>query len=275
MALAIMPLHTSCFLVILIISTIEPTPSQDASPSVVISRNLPLPRLPINIPVVTRCSCLSLLMIWPKKDNVIGIYDTGEIQTDISRSVFIALPKKPGATEYELHRTISLMSHVTKILLRVVMMRIRSKIKPEIADEQYGFVEGKGTTNAIYKLHTLIQRAIEVQKDVYLCFIDYTKAFDRVRHDEIMKDLTQIKIDGKDLRVIKNIYWEQTAAMRVEGETSTYQKIKRGVRQGWVLSPDLFSLYSEFIMRSIEGLIGIHIGEHIINNLRYADDLTV
>ncbi|GFR67399.1 endonuclease-reverse transcriptase [Elysia marginata] len=105
----------------------------------------------------------------------------------------------------ELHRAISLMSHMTKILLRVVMMRIRSKIEPEIADEQYGFVEGKGTTNAIYTLRMLIQRAIEVQKDVYLCFIDYTKAFDRVRHDEIMKDLTQIKIDGKDLRVIKNI----------------------------------------------------------------------
>ncbi|GFR59539.1 retrovirus-related Pol polyprotein LINE-1 [Elysia marginata] len=86
-----------------------------------------------------------------------------------------------------------------------------------------------------------------------------------------MKDLTQIKIDGKDLRVIKNTYWEQTAAMRVEGETSTYQIIQRGVRQGCVLSPDLFSLYSEFIMRNIEELRGIHLGGHIINNLRYAD----
>ncbi|GFS27117.1 RNA-directed DNA polymerase from mobile element jockey-like [Elysia marginata] len=124
------------------------------------------------------------------------IYDTGEIPTDISRSVFIAHPKKPGPTECKLHRTISLMSHVTKILLRVVMIRIRSKIKPEIADEQYGFVEGKGTTNAIYTLRTLIQRAIEVQKDFHLCFIDYRKTFDRLRHDEIMKDLTQIKIDG-------------------------------------------------------------------------------
>ncbi|GFR74690.1 endonuclease-reverse transcriptase [Elysia marginata] len=155
------------------------------------------------------------------------------------------------------------------------MKRIRSKIKSEIADEQYGSIEGKGTTNAIYTLRTLIQRAIEVQKDVYLSFINYTKAFDRVRHNEIMKDLTQIKIDGKDLRVIKNIYWEQTAAMRVEGETSTYQKIKRGVRQGCVLSPDLFSLYSEFIVRNIERLRGIHIGGHIINNLKYADDIVL
>ncbi|GFR98659.1 endonuclease-reverse transcriptase [Elysia marginata] len=77
------------------------------------------------------------------------------------------------------------------------------------------------------------------------------------------------------LSKIYNYYWEQTAAKRVEGETSTYQKIKRGVRQGCVLSPDLFSLYSELIMRNIEGLRGIYIGGHIINNLRHADDIVL
>ena len=200
------------------------------------------------------------------------IYDTGQIPVDISRSIFIALPKKPGATDCELHRTISLMSHVTKLLLRIIMMRVRNKINPEIAEEQCGFVEGKGTTNAIFILRTLIERALEIQKDVYLCFIDYTKAFDRVRHDEIIKELTKLKIDGKDLRIIKNMYWEQTAAMRVEGEISAFQKIKRGVRQGCVLSPDLFSLYSEIIMRNIEGQPGIRVGGHNINNLRYTDD---
>ncbi|GFN99673.1 serine/threonine-protein phosphatase 6 regulatory ankyrin repeat subunit b [Plakobranchus ocellatus] len=200
------------------------------------------------------------------------IYDTGQIPTDMSRSICIALPKKPGATECELHRTISLMSHVTKLLLRIIMMRVRNKIKPEIPEEQCGFVEGKGTTNAIYILRTLIERALEVQKDVYLCFIDYTKAFDRVRHDEIIKQLTQLKIDGKDFRIIKNMYWDQKAAMRVEGEVSKFQNIKRGVRQGCVLSPDLFSLYSEIIMRNLEGHPGIKIGGSNINNLRYADD---
>ena len=185
------------------------------------------------------------------------IYDTGQIPVDMSRSIFIALPKKPGATYCELHRTISLMSHVTKMLLRIIMMRVRNKINPEIAEEQCGFVVGKGTTNAIFILRTLIERALEIQKDVYLCFIDYTKAFDRVRHDEIIKELTKSKIDGKDLRIIKNMYWEQTAAMRVEGEISAFQKIKRGVRQGCVLSPDLYSLYSEIIMRYSEGQPGI------------------
>ncbi|GFO04754.1 retrovirus-related pol polyprotein from type-1 retrotransposable element r2 [Plakobranchus ocellatus] len=66
--------------------------------------------------------------------------------------------------------------------------------------------------------------------------------------------------------------WEQTAAIRIENKTSTFQDIKRGVRQGCVLSPDLFSLYSEIIMRNLENHPGIKVGGKNINNLRYADD---
>ncbi|GFO08048.1 retrovirus-related pol polyprotein from type-1 retrotransposable element r2 [Plakobranchus ocellatus] len=68
------------------------------------------------------------------------------------------------------------------------------------------------------------------------------------------------------------MYWEQTAAMRVENKTSTFQDIKRGVRQGCVLSPDLFSLYSEIIMQNLENHPGIKVDGQNINNLRYADD---
>ena len=164
------------------------------------------------------------------------------------------------------------MSHVTKILLRILMMRARKIIKPEIAEEQCGFVEGKGTTNAIYILRTLIERSLEVQKDVYLCFIDYTKAFDRVKHCDLLNQLENLNLDGKYLRIIKNLYWEQSAAMRVDNDLSTFEKIRRGVRQGCVLSPDLFSLYSEEIMRKLEDKPGISIGGRIFNNLRYADD---
>ncbi|GFN94698.1 RNA-directed DNA polymerase from mobile element jockey-like [Plakobranchus ocellatus] len=168
------------------------------------------------------------------------IYDTGQIPTDLSKSIFIALPKKSGATECELHRTISLMSHITKLLLKIIMLRIRNKIKPEIAEEQCGFVGDKGTSNAIYILRTLIERALEVQKDVYLCFVDYAKAFDRVRPDEIITELKQLNIDGKDLRLIKTMYWEQTAAMRIENKTSTFQYIKRGL----MMQRELQGLYN-------------------------------
>ncbi|GFO12960.1 endonuclease-reverse transcriptase [Plakobranchus ocellatus] len=163
------------------------------------------------------------------------------------------------------------MSDITKILLKIIILRIKNKIKPEIAEEQCGFVEDKGTSNAICVLLTLIERPLEVQKDVYLCFIDYTKAFDRVRHDEIITELQQLNIDGKDLRIIKTMYWEQTAAMRIENKTSTFQDIKRGVKQGCVLFPDLFSLYSEIIIRNLENHPGIKVGGQ---NITTSDMLT-
>ena len=130
------------------------------------------------------------------------IYDTGIIPEDMSKSIFIALPKKPGATECELHRTISLMSCARKILLRIIMKRARNKINPEIDVIQCRFVEGKGTVNAIFILRTIIKGALEVNKDLYLCFIDYTKAFDKVKHEKIINILENLDMDGKDLRII-------------------------------------------------------------------------
>ena len=97
------------------------------------------------------------------------IYDTGKIPQDLSKSIIIALPKKkPGTIECEHHRTISLMSHITKVILRVIMMRVRRCTKPKISQEQCGFVEDTGTRNAIFIVRTVCERAIEVQHD--LCY---------------------------------------------------------------------------------------------------------
>ncbi|CAF1369208.1 unnamed protein product [Adineta steineri] len=200
------------------------------------------------------------------------IYDTGEIPEDLTKSIFIALPKKPGATECELHRTISLMSHITKVLLKILMMRMKNKMTPEIAKEQYGFMPDKGTRNAIFILRMIIERSIEVKHDIYLCFLDYTKVFDKVKHDSLFQILEKLDIDGKDLRLIRNLYWEQKAAMKVNNDTSEYTNIKRGVRQGCVLSPDLFNIYSEMILRNLEDVQGLNIGGYNCNNIRYADD---
>ena len=128
-----------------------------------------------------------------------------EIYQTSPKFIFITLPKKRGATECELYRSISLLSDIIKILLRIIRMRVRNKIKPEIAKEQCRFVDGKGTTGAVYTLRTLIERALEVQKEVYLCFVDCTKAFGKVQQDEIIAQITQLKIDGEDLEMIKNL----------------------------------------------------------------------
>ena len=200
------------------------------------------------------------------------IYDTGQIPTPMQLSTFITIPKKPGAMECNRHRTISIMSQLGKIVLRIILNRIRNKIRPEIPEEQYGFVKGKGTANAIFLLRMLSERAIEMQKDLYLCFIDYEKAFDTVRHQELLRMLERLGVDEKDMRIIRNLYYQQKAAVKVGNELTEFVDIKRGVRQGCVLSPELFALYGEIILRAIETMDGFSLGGRNINNVRYADD---
>lgn len=167
------------------------------------------------------------------------------------------------------------MSHITKVLLKILMMRMKNKITPEIAKEQYGFMPDKGTRNAIFVLRMIIERSIEVQHDLYICFLDYMKAFDKVKHDSLFQILENLDIDGKDLRIIRNLYWDQKAAIRINNDNSNYTGIKRGVRQGCVLSPDLFNIFSEMILRNLENVEGIKIGGNNCNNIRYADDIVL
>ena len=113
---------------------------------------------------------------------------------------------------------------------------------------------------------------IDVQKYIYICFIYYTKAFDEVRHEKLPEILQQLDVDWKDIQLLQNLYWEQSAVIGVENELSKCVPIERGVRQGCVMSLDMFNLYSEFIFRGIDELPEIIVGGKSINNLRCADD---
>ncbi|GFO11392.1 endonuclease-reverse transcriptase [Plakobranchus ocellatus] len=157
-------------------------------------------------------------------------------------------------------------------MLRVLMHTLRKSLRPEISPKQFGFMPDKGTRNAIFTLIMLMERCIEMLKDLHLCFIGYSKAFDKVRHVELFRMLEKLDIDGKYLRVIRNLHWDQTASVRIEGELSDFKPIKRDVRQGCVMSPDLFNLYSEIILRNLDGISGLKINGENLNNLRYADD---
>ena len=126
----------------------------------------------------------------------------------------------------------------------------------------------------VFNLRTICERATDVQKDVYICFIDYTKAFCRVKHFKMIECLSEIGINDKDLQIISKLYWEQSASIRTESEMTSESKIRNGVRQGCVLSPNLFNLYTEKIFREVEDMKGVNIGGVNINNLSYADDIS-
>ena len=200
------------------------------------------------------------------------IYNSGMIPTEMKHSVFITLPKKPKAMICTEFRTISLMSHVTKLLLKIIQQRMANRTDKEVSRLQSGFRPRTGTLEGIFNLRTICERATDVQKDVYVCFIDYTKAYDRVKHIKMIECLSEIGIDDKDLQIITKLYWEQSASVRRESGMTSEFKIKKGVRQGCVLSPNLFNLYTEKIFREVEDMKGVNIGGGSINNLRYADD---
>ena len=101
---------------------------------------------------------------------------------------------------------ISLMSHVTKLVLRIVINRIRGRTLDDIAPVQYGFMQAKGTGNAIFVLRKLVERSVEKQRDVYTCFIDYSKAFDTVKHESLVELLQSLDVDKSETRLLTNLY---------------------------------------------------------------------
>ena len=107
------------------------------------------------------------------------------------------------------------MSHIVKLILRVIMKRIKKAIRPETSQAQCGFVADADTRNAVCTIRLLSEKAMEKQKDLYICFLDYTKAFDRVKHEKIIELLQRLDTDGKDIQLIRSLYWEQQACIRI------------------------------------------------------------
>lgn len=205
------------------------------------------------------------------------IYSTGNIPKEWLESTFITIPKKVNPKKCNDYRTISLMSHLLKTFLKIMHRRLYALCEEHMGNTQFGFRKATGTREALFCTQVLIQRCRDVSCDVHICFIDYQKAFDRVKHQKLIKILRKIGIDDKDLRIIENLYWNQTARIKHKGEISKEIKIQRGVRQGCILSPLLFNLYSEEIFsQALENVsMGIQLNGERINNIRFADDTII
>ena len=147
----------------------------------------------------------------------------------------------------------------------------------ELPDVQAGFRKGRGTRDPIANICWIIEKAREFQKNIYFCFIDYAKAFDCVDHNKLWKILKEMGIPDHLTYFLRNLYAGQEATVRTGHGTTDWFQIGKGVSQGCILSPCLFNLYAEYIMRNAgldEAQAGIKIARRNINNLRYADDTT-
>ena len=148
----------------------------------------------------------------------------------------------------------------------------------ELPDVQAGFRKGRETIDQIANMCSIMVKAREFQKNIYFCFIDYAKAFDCVDHNKLWKILKEMGISDHLTCFLRNLYAGQEATVRTGHGTTDWFQIGKWVHQGSILSPCLFNVYAEYIMRNAgleEAQAGIKIAWRNINNLRYADDTTL
>lgn len=205
------------------------------------------------------------------------IYNSGKWPEDFLKIVMIPIPKKAGTKKCTEYRTISLIAHAAKILLRVLNRRLRRIMEENTSEEQFGFRQGKGTRDAIALLRIIGERYMERGKGLSLCFIDLEKAFDRVDWRKLMDIMKEKKVDWKERRLIAELYLGQRATVKVNENMTDWVELGRGVRQGCCLSPTLFNIYVEdMISKTLEECVeGISIGGVKVRCIRFADDMVV
>ena len=163
-------------------------------------------------------------------------------------------------------------------MVKILQARLQQYVNRELPDVEAGFRKDQGTRDQIANIRWIIEKAREFQKNIYFCFIDYTTAFDCVDRNKLWKILKEMGIPDHLTCLLRNLYAGQEATIRTGHGTTYWFQIGKGVSQGCVLSPCLFNLYVEYIMRNTgleEAQAGIKTARRNINNLRYADYTTL
>ena len=130
---------------------------------------------------------------------------------------------------HEVMELVALISHASKVRLKILQARLQQYVNCELPDVQAGFRKGRGTRDQIPNIHWIIKKAREFQKNIYFCFIDYAKAFDCVDHKKLWKILKEIGIPDHLTCLLRNLYAGQEATVRTGHGTTDWFQIGKGV----------------------------------------------
>ena len=167
------------------------------------------------------------------------------VATGLEKVSFHSSPK-----ECSNYCTNALISHVSKVIIKILPARLQQYVNRELPDVKAGFRKGSGTRDQIVNIRWIMEKAREFQKNIYFCFIDYAKAFDCVDHNKLWKTLKEMGIPDHLTCLLRNLYAGQEATVRTGHGTTDWFQIGKGVCQGCILSPCLFNFYAEYIMRN-------------------------
>ena len=157
-------------------------------------------------------------------------------------------------------------------MLKILQARLQQYVNRELLDVQACFRKGRGTRDQIANICWIMEKAREFQENIYLCFIDYAKAFDCVDHNKLWKILQEMAIPDHLTCLLRNLYAGQEATVRTGHGTTDCIQIGKGVLQGCLLSPCSFNLYAEYIMRNA-GLEETQAGIKIAGEISITSDM--
>ena len=149
--------------------------------------------------------------------------------TGLEKVSFHSNPKEGNAKECSDYRTAALISHASKVMLKILQARLQQYMNCEVPDVQGGFRKVRGTRDQIANIRWIMEKAREFQKNTYFCFTDYTKAFDCVDHNKLWKILKEIGLPDHFTCLLRNLYAGQEATVLGHGTTDWFQ-IEKGVR---------------------------------------------
>ena len=176
--------------------------------------------------------------------------ENSAVSTGLERSVFNPIPKKGNAKECSNYCTIALISYASKVMLKILQASLQQYVNCELPDAQAGFRKGRGARDQIANICCIMEKAREFQRNIYFFFIDYAKAFDYVDHKKLWKILKEMGIPDHLTCLLRILYPGQEATVRTGLGTTDWFQIGKGVHQGCILSPCLFNLYAEYILRN-------------------------
>src|SRR6478609_2863914 len=203
------------------------------------------------------------------------MWECERVPDEWKKAIIVPIHKKKDKMDCNNYRGVSILCYCSKVYSNILLRRMRKRTDELLAEEQAGFRAQRNTTEQIFVLRQVVEKYTEMNKDLFVGYIDFRKAFDSIWTRGLWRVMRNLGFAEKLLKILENMYEGTYSAVRSSGGLSEWFETIVEVKQGCILSPFLFNIILEAIMSQAlrDGKEGAVIGGYLISNLRFADNI--